>query len=158
MRLEKLTPLDERDIRRWPRYEGEQSVFNYALGESGWLADFPERPTNHRFSAWDEKVLVGFSILTETAKGEAEFYVAVRADLIGKGYGRKISASTLQAGFENLQLQRIHLKVRKWYSSAIRLYESMGFKTIGEKEMTVNHSPDIFVLMEVFARKWKSSN
>lgn len=150
MKIVALTAADEAAIRDWPLYPGKLAVFNYALGKCGWLADFPERIGNRRFAAWHEQQLVGFAILTATGQADAEFYIAIRSDLMKHGYGRILTTWVLRTGFTELGLKRIHLKVRKWHTQAIELYSSLGFSAIGEKDIEIDGRVDRFVEMEAF--------
>lgn len=150
MKIVPLTPADERAIRDWPGYPGRFAVFDYALGRHGWLVEYPDAPDNHRFAAWDGAELVGFSILAGTGPGEAEFYIAIRADRTARGHGRELTAAVLRAGFTGLGLRRIHLKVRSWHKAAVHLYASLGFAVAGETDIVIHGQTDRFVLMETF--------
>jgi RimJ/RimL family protein N-acetyltransferase len=61
----------------------------------------------------------------------AEFAILIDAAQKGKGYGKEACYKTLEFGFRNLGLNKIYLKVRTDNSSAIRIYETCGFKVEG---------------------------
>jgi RimJ/RimL family protein N-acetyltransferase len=147
--LSPLTIEDERAIRSWPSYPAEYKDLDYALRDKGWLADFPAGAGNYRFAARLGSRLVGFSILTTTGPDEAEFYIAVHAEALGQGYGMAIARMVVRRGFEEAGLRKIHLKVREWHDRAIRLYEKLGFRRTGVKELEINGTRDRFVLMEL---------
>jgi len=147
--LRPLTEADARAVRDWPLYPPEVEALDYALRPGGWLDQFPEAADTQRFAAWDGPELVGFSILTHVAGGEAEFYVALRPDRIGRGVGRALTEQTLAAGFGGLGLKRIYLKVRPWHRRAAALYEKLGFRRTGRAVEEVQGRPVEFDLMEV---------
>ncbi len=49
----------------------------------------------------------------------------------GKGYGKEAIKLILEYGFNNLNLNNIMLKVYAFNKRAIKVYESLGFKTFG---------------------------
>jgi RimJ/RimL family protein N-acetyltransferase len=147
--LKPLTREDVNVIRYWPPYPRELVDLDYASREGGWLDEFPESPTTRRFVAWNGSHLVGFSILTDIANGNAEFYIALHPGWIGRGIGREVTNQTLAIGFEQLDLRRIYLKVRDWHERAIALYESVGFRKFGTCVADVHGQPVHFVTMEI---------
>jgi RimJ/RimL family protein N-acetyltransferase len=149
--LEPLTDADALVIHQWPEYPPQYMALDYALRQGGWLAEFPNGPKNHRYAARCNGDLVAFSILAETSKPEAEFYVAVDPRKLGSGVGSVVTKLTLEAGFDHLGLHRIWLKVRAWHSVGIHIYERAGFRHTGKPfEDTAGGRPDQFVVMEAF--------
>ena len=61
----------------------------------------------------------------------AEFAILIDASQKGKGYGKEACYKTLEFAFRNLGLNKVYLKVRTENISAIKIYESCGFKTEG---------------------------
>src|SRR5487761_2747328 len=113
IQLRALTAQDEISIENWPAYPAEFAELDYALRQDGWLAEFRNQPETRISVVEQSGELIAFAILSPTAQGEAEFRIALRADKAGQGLGRIISARTLQIGFDEIGLQRIHLIVRK---------------------------------------------
>lgn len=146
--LKRLTPDDAHAIHHWPPYPARVAALDYALRSGGWLDMFTESPTTHRWAAWHDGKLVGFSILTGNSKTEAEFYIALHPERLGEGLGGKITKQTLALGFQKLGLKRIHLKVRDWYTEAIGLYEDVGFKKYGNCVENIQGQPVSFMTME----------
>ena len=144
-----MTAGDEHAIHSWPSYPAEFKDLDYALREKGWLAQFPAGPTNDRIAARVGNHLVGFSILTKTGLGEAEFYIALHPESIGRGLGKIFTRMVVQQGFEQLKLQKIHLKVRSWHLRAIQLYEGLGFRQVGAKDLEINGKREQFIIMEL---------
>ena len=148
--IKRLAAADAVAIEDWPPYPKAFASLDYALRHpDGWLHQFPESAENRRYAAWRGSELVGFSLLAHTKDGEAEFYVAVHPELLHKGIGRAITEQTVAAGFEQLGLSRIYLKVRDWHTGAARLYESVGFQKYGEAEELIQGKPTKFVMMQI---------
>ena len=149
IRLRPLVSEDVAIIEGWPAYPAEFDDLDYALRKNGWLAEFRDRPDTWLYAAERLGELVAFTILTMTATGEAEFRIALRSDKAGQGLGRSIATSTLERGFGEIGLARIHLIVRKNNQRAILLYQRLGFVLRGECCKTVNHKPTHFFLMDI---------
>lgn len=86
---------------------------DYALREKGWLDEFLQKPDTSCYAVEEDGDLIGFTILAKTGGKDAEFRIALRADKTGLGLGESITCMTLQKGFKDLGLHRIHLVVRK---------------------------------------------
>jgi RimJ/RimL family protein N-acetyltransferase len=147
--LRPLSPADVESIKQWPRYSGEFVLLDYALRSGGWLDTFQESATTIRFGGWLHGELVGFSLLTEISAESAEFYIAIHPAQTGRGIGRKITTEILKYAFANLKVRRVYLKVRKWHSRGIALYERVGFVITGDKIENIQGEPVDFFLMEI---------
>lgn len=149
--LKPLTAADAAAIENWPPYPESVKSLDYALRRpDGWLYQFPDGRDTRRYTAWDGSELVGFSLLTHITNREAEFYVAVHPQLLHRGIGRAITEQTVAAGFGQLGLRRIYLKVRDWHTGAAALYASVGFVKKGEVVEPIQGQPTKFVTMEIF--------
>ncbi|MHB8388319.1 MAG: isochorismatase family protein [Acidobacteriaceae bacterium] len=148
-RLRRLTAEDAARIARWPAYPREFEDLDYALRPNGWLDEFRDQPGALSFVAEESGEPVGFTILARTGDAEAEFRMALRADRVGSGLGRKLASETLSVGFGELGLSRIHLVVRQNNPRAIRLYERLGFLKRGECRKTFNGTPAQFLVMDL---------
>lgn len=148
--LHPLTEAEAAAIRQWPPYPSWVEDLDFALRSKGWLDQFPDSPVNRRFGASDGEMLVGFSLLVGIDDGNAEFYIALHPQRLGAGIGRIVTLQTVAAGFNDLGLRRIHLKVRDWHHLAIHLYESVGFRRCGLSTEEVNGKSVKFILMEIF--------
>lgn len=113
------------------------------------MDQFPESLITHRWAAWQDGELVGFSILTGSTEKDAEFYIALHPERLGQGLGREVTEQTIALGFKQPGLRRIHLKVRDWHTGAIRLYESVGFKKYSTCVENIQDQPVNFVTMEL---------
>lgn len=149
LELSPLTAADAAAIQHWPAYPPALHELDYALRAGGWLNQFPAGALTRRFAARRNSTLIGFSLLTHITPVDAEFYIALHPNEIGRGSGRELALQTLQFGFEQLALQRIYLKVRKWHRRGIALYESIGFKRTGELVEDIQGEPVQFFRMEI---------
>ena len=149
IQLRPLTAEDATTIENWPKYPAEFDDLDYALRQDGWLAEFQDWPNTWRFSAEQSGELVAFTILATTKVGEAEFRIALRSDKTGQGLGQIITSQTLEKGFGEIGLTRIHLIVRKNNPRAIQLYHRLGFTLRGECHKDVNKKPTHFLIMDL---------
>ncbi len=130
--LRPITAGDVDEIKRWPAYSNGFEQMDYALRDKGWLDEFRDRPQTSVYAVTTEGRMVGFCLLGVTGEDDAEFRIALHRDQTGKGTGRKATLATLERGFRELGLDRVHLIVRKNNPRALRLYESVGFLRTGE--------------------------
>lgn len=152
IQLRAFAAQDEIIIENWPAYPAEFVALDHALRQAGWIAQFRGQPNARIYVAEQSGELIAFTILCLSAQGEAEFRIALRADKIGRGFGRIISDRTLQIGFDELGLQRIHLIVRKNNPRAIELYRQRRFSLCGECQLIVNHKLTDFLKMELLRK------
>lgn len=139
---------DRASIAAWPAYTGEFSELDYALRQGGWIDEFQARPNTWIYSAHRGEDIVGFAIVSMTGPDEAEFRIALRSDVTGRGYGRRVAEATLRKAFDEIGLERIHLIVRRNNHRAIALYRGLNFSSCGGRTLTINHKPVEFILME----------
>lgn len=147
--IKSLVQKDTDSIRDWPPYSEELIDLDYALRPCGWLDQFPESTTTHRYAARDGDLLVGFAILTDIENADAEFYIAIHPDHLGKGIGTAVTRQTVLIGFQRLGLSRIHLKVRLWHKKAIQTYKNVGFTICGTSEEVIQGKQVQFQIMEI---------
>lgn len=150
---------DEAAIEKWPAYPPEFEELDYALRKDGWIAEFRDQPDSRLYAAEQSGELIAFTLLSLSAQGEAEFRIALRADKIGQGLGRIIAGKTLEIGFDEIGLKRIHLVVRKNNPRAIKLYQQKSFSHCGECRMTINNMATDFLVMELLRKDFiRSTN
>lgn len=149
--LKSLTREDAAAVGQWPPYPAPVAALDFALRKGGWLDQFPESSQNHRYAAWHQDTLVGFSMLADLHEGNAEFYLAVHPARLGQGFGEPITRQTLHIAFKSLGLSRIHLRVRNWHERAIALYERVGFKKHGTCVAPIQGQPVHFIMMERYS-------
>ncbi|GAM08256.1 spermidine N(1)-acetyltransferase [Geobacter sp. OR-1] len=147
-----LRPLNQDDlpiIMAWPPYAGDMEQMDYALRQDGWLAQYMDKPATHLFSAESDGELCAFTLLIETAPGEAELRIAIRGDRTGKGLGGEIMRQTLRTGFVAFKFDRIHLIVRKNNIRGIKLYQRLGFTERGELSKMIQGAMVDFYCMDL---------
>jgi ribosomal protein S18 acetylase RimI-like enzyme len=135
--LRAITEEDIGEIESWPTYEDGFEQMDYALRKGGWIDEYRNRADTWFYVAELNKQVVGFSLLSVTAKGEAEFRIAIHPRRTGAGFGREVTLAVLKIGFCKLGMDRINLIVRKNNYRAIKLYERLGFKKAGESIHTI---------------------
>lgn len=145
-----LDSTDSRMIQKWPIYKKPYEELDYALRKGGWLDTIGSKPSCKQYGYYVNNILVAFSLLDFKTNENAEFYIAVKGDSIHQGIGKQFCIETLRIGFEKLNLCRIYLRVRTNHSRGIRLYNSVGFKHIGETWEITNSVNTHFYLMEIY--------
>ncbi len=145
---------DITEINNWPDYIDDFAQMNYALREHGWLDEFSRRPKTWIYIADLDKQVVGFSLLSITADGKAEFRIAMHPRWTGKGLGREVTLATLKTGFQQLNLDRIYLIVRKNNHRAAKLYENIGFTMTGESVHAIHGKFIEFIDMDMTKGKF----
>ena len=98
--------------------------------------------------------IIGMNMFTRCA--EIGINIA-HPDYRGRGYGREIMLLTMRYGFEQLNLNRINLRVMGFNTRAIRLYERLGFKhEVTERELLF-HDGNYFdqLRMGILRTEWK---
>jgi RimJ/RimL family protein N-acetyltransferase len=156
--LRPISPEDVAEIKNWPSYSDGFEQMDYALREHGWLDEFRQRPNTWLCTAELDKQIIGFSLLSITAAGEAEFRIAIHPHRTGKGFGKQVTLATLKTGFRQLNLDRIHLIVRKNNYPAAKLYESLGFAILGESIHTIQGKHIEFADMAMTKEKFNNLN
>jgi diamine N-acetyltransferase len=132
IQLTSLRAENVSEIKRWPAYQNEFEQMDYALRDKGWIDEFWGRSESLLYAAKLNGELIGFSLLNRNSSNEAEFRIAIHPLSVGKRLGREITSAMLIKGFEELQLKRITLIVRKNNFRAFCLYERNGFSKTGE--------------------------
>ena len=74
---------------------------------------------------------VGFYQIDYRARN-ADFAIVIgESELWSRGIGKRVTSEVLRYGFDELNLNRIHLTVLETNERAIALYQAMGFKVEG---------------------------
>ncbi len=155
----KLRPIrteDTAEIKNWPVYVDGFEQMDYALRDNGWIDEFWNRPNTWIYIAEVNGQIIGFSLLSITADREAEFRIAVHPHGTGKGLGKQVALATLNTGFRQLNLKKIHLIVRKNNGPAAKLYESIGFTKSGESIHTIQGKRIVFFDMGIPIEKFNN--
>ena len=81
----------------------------------------------------DNDILVAYIIVYEVAK-EAEIHrIAVNPVCRKKGYGKALISECIE-NLKSINVEKIHLEVRKSNVAAISLYKKFGFELIGVRK------------------------
>jgi nicotinamidase-related amidase/RimJ/RimL family protein N-acetyltransferase len=147
--LRTIKKEDVTEIECWPAYKQGFEQMDYALRAGGWLTEYSTKSNTWIYAAESDKQIVGFSLLSVTAKGEAEFRIAIHPHRTGLGFGRETTLATLRKGFGELNMDRIYLIVRKNNYAAMKLYEGLGFKKNGESTHSIQGKPIEFFDMDI---------
>lgn len=147
--LRQIRPEDIAEIKKWPAYVDGFEQMDYALRENGWLDKFRDKPGTWIYAVEMNKQVVGFSLLSITAEGAAEFRIAIHPHWTGRGLGRDATLATLDTGFHQINLVRIYLIVRKNNPRAAKLYESIGFVKISDSVHTIQGKRIDFIDLEM---------
>jgi [ribosomal protein S18]-alanine N-acetyltransferase len=62
-----------------------------------------------------------------------EVGIGLRPDLVGRGLGRAFMRAQLEFARATWSPRLFRLHVASWNARAIRLYESLGFREVGER-------------------------
>lgn len=135
--LRPIGPEDIAAIKNWPAYADGFEQMDYALREHGWLDEYQQQPNTWIFIAELNHQTIGFSLLSITSETVAEYRIAMHPYWTGKGLGKPVTRATLKIGFGKLNLDTIHLIVRKNNHPATKLYERLGFVITGESIRTI---------------------
>jgi RimJ/RimL family protein N-acetyltransferase len=101
--------------------------------------------------------IIGFSLLSCTSEKAAEFRIAIHPHKTGAGLGKEVVRATLKIGFQQLNLDRIYLIVRKNNPQAATLYERLGFAITGESVHAIQGKPIEFTDMEMTKARFRES-
>ena len=149
IKLRLIEAADVATINSWPPYPPEFAELDYALRKNGWLDEHRDKPDARLYVAEQAGEIIAFTLLAKTSATEAEYRIALRADKIGQGLGSILTTMTLDKGFKEIKLARIHLIVRKNNPRAIGLYKSLGFAVCGECLLQVNGKQVSFFKMSI---------
>lgn len=147
--LREVTEEDMEAIKKWPIYTNDFEVLDYALRDNGWIDEFRRKSETICYVAMEDSDAIGFTILSKTKKGEAEFRIALRGDKTGQSFGGVITIMTLKEGFNELGFSRIHLIVRKNNPRAIKLYQGLGFIDKGDCRKEIRGKMVDFYIMDI---------
>ena len=77
----------------------------------------------------------------------------------GKGYGQEATRLTLDYGFSLLNLNNITLGVLAFNQRAIRAYEKVGFKQVGQRRQVriIDNQKYDVILMDILAEEFETS-
>lgn len=149
IQLRPIKPEDISEIKSWPPYCGGFQQMDYALRNNGWLDEFRDRSNTWLYAVEMNSQIIGFTLLSITSAGDAEFRIGIHPDWTGRGLGKEATLATLKTGFRHLNLAMIHLIVRKNNPRASKLYNKIGFITTGQSVHTIQGKGIEFIDMNM---------
>lgn len=135
MIINHLSKEHKTEIQTW-EYSGEYAAFNYALQKDGWLDKYCCAENHFCYSVEDNETIIGLFLFIK--KHNNEFRVLINPEYLSKGYGKLITNTALKMAFDELKFTGVSLIVRQRHSVAIKLYEKLGFVSVGETTQVVN--------------------
>jgi RimJ/RimL family protein N-acetyltransferase len=135
LRIKHLTNEDKDEISTW-EYSGEYATFNYALQKDGWIDKYCCDENHYCYGARENNELIGLFMFIQ--KYDNEFRLLINPSCLSKGYGKLITNEALELAFKELVFSEVSLIVRQNHPVAIKLYEKLGFKRVGETTQTLN--------------------
>ena len=121
--------MHDDSVMRWLQFDGKSKTIEdarYFISNAN-----HDNENIHRAIITDDGVYRGTISLKSITNKEAELAVAMCRDSIGKGYGTLAIGVMLLLAFEELQLNRVFLTVKKDNTRAMRAYEKNGFTLVG---------------------------
>ncbi len=108
-------------------YDHEITIEN----ELEWIDKVITRDCERRYAIEADGKYIGNIYLTDIEKGSARYHIFIGdKQYWGKGVASRASKELLDIAFNELNLNKVSLKVNRQNFSAVRLYERLGFKEI----------------------------
>jgi RimJ/RimL family protein N-acetyltransferase len=113
--------------------------------ELNWMRTVLNEKNSERFAIIADNNYVGNVQLTNIEGDSSYFGIFIgNLDFWGKGVGSKATELVLNYGFKNLNLNKIHLRVKIENINAIKIYSKIGFEETNRDDtliyMTLNKS------------------
>lgn len=100
---------------------------------------------SYKFVLEEEGLAVGYAIVWKIYDEALLMSIAIKKDLWGKGRGKGLMAFLIE--YFKGRASRFVLDVRKANIRAIRLYQSLGFKIVSERQGYYSDGEDAFVMI-----------
>jgi diamine N-acetyltransferase len=172
----RLRALEREDIPNFVRWFNDREVTEY-LGvypmlskamEEKWFENQLSIPQNKEQTLsidaldGDQWIHIGDASLMniESVSNHAEFGIAIgEKSFWNKGYGREATFLMVKHGFEDLNLNRIYLRVFEEHVHAIATYQSAGFVQEGVMREVIykDGSYHNMLLMSILHSDWKGN-
>jgi RimJ/RimL family protein N-acetyltransferase len=138
--LRRMLRADVDDMARWPPFEDRDLQWaNLRLStereRDGYYEFGRSTQTRERFTVFlaDGSVIGTISLRNlDWVAREGTLGIILRADEVGRGYGRDAIRSLLAYAFEVMHLERVILDVAEGNVRAQRCYERVGFRRTGQ--------------------------
>jgi len=149
----KLRPFEKEDVdmimKNWNRYETRRYLANVIpmsrSMEEEWIQQITQEQKLGKSYVFaierlsDGELLGGCGLhnLSSTHKNAILGIVIYDPKNWNKGYGTETMRMLLNIGFNFLNLHRIELQVLEFNQRAIKVYEKVGFKTVGRRREAI---------------------
>lgn len=139
----KIRPLEEKDAYTSVKWRNIPEIWKYTANspkkkitiedELNWIRKVSADPKSKRFAILAEGVYVGNIYLTDIDKYKGEYHVFIgERSYWGKGIAKQASKQIIDYARNELKLKKVELGVSEENVGAIKLYESLGFKSYGK--------------------------
>jgi ribosomal-protein-alanine N-acetyltransferase len=132
-----IQPMREADVATVQ--EIERQIFSTPWPKNAYFRELSSRSSAHYIvlrrgtqTVGDEDELIGYAGMWKMYDEAHVTTIGVRRDLQHHGYGRILFAGLVQAAYD-MGAKWVTLEVRTSNESAMRMYESFGFKVIGRR-------------------------
>jgi ribosomal-protein-alanine N-acetyltransferase len=132
-----IQPMREADVATVQ--EIERQIFSTPWPKNAYFRELSSRSSAHYIvlrrgtqTVADEDELIGYAGMWKMYDEAHVTTIGVRRDLQHHGYGRILFAGLVQAAYD-MGAKWVTLEVRTSNESAMRMYESFGFKVIGRR-------------------------
>lgn len=149
----RLRPLRVEDAFTSIRWRSDPEVWKYtrAAGrqpprledEINWIKSVVDEPNGRRFAIEVDGAYVGNVYFTGITDREAEFHIVIGdRNLWGKGIAKLATVEALALAWKELDLNSVRLIVHKDNAAAIRIYDGLNFRRIGQQNDFVEMAID----------------
>jgi RimJ/RimL family protein N-acetyltransferase len=98
-------------------------------------ADPPQDPAQFRVVRDDDDRVAAFWYFDRSEPDVVEVGIGLRPDLTGRGLGEMYLQAELDYAREQWRPRAFRLYVTEWNTRAIRLYDRLGFREVGERHV-----------------------
>ena len=128
-----IRPLQEQDAYTSVKWRNDPEVFKYTGNtykneilletELNWIRKVVQNKNEYRCAILADNIYVGNIYLTDITNESAEYHIFIgNINYWGKGVAKKASKCILDYAFKTLNLNSVHLRVKKQNERAIHLY------------------------------------
>lgn len=107
--------------------------------ETNWIEKILLEENSERFAIMIDTNYIGNVQLTNIKDKSAIFHIFIGdPEYWGQGIGTVATCLMIERGFDQLELEKIKLRVRKGHSRAYNIYKKLGFKTTHEDDELIH--------------------
>lgn len=107
--------------------------------EMKWIKKVIDDIDSERYAILVDEKYIGNVQLTNIKNNESYFGIFIGdPEYWGQGIGTVATCLMIERGFDQLELEKIKLRVRKGHSRAYNIYKKLGFKTTHEDDELIH--------------------